>query len=1028
MFLQQAEMGGAVNGWRDMKVLGGLLGGVVLTMALPLSLVACGGSASPTAEVPGGVPEGAAITATAAITTTLSYTETDLIVNMRQLVFEGRRSGEGYFSSDGRQMIFMSEREPENPFYQMYVLDMETGDSRRISTGIGKTTCGWFHPDGKRVLLASSHDDPEAETKQKAELTARESETGRRYEWAYDDQYEIYEVALEGGPFTNLTNSPGYDAEGSYSPDGTKIAFTSNRLAYTEPMSEEDQALFEKDNGYLGDIYIMDADGGNVTRLTEEKGYDGGPFFSPDGRRIVWRHFDETGLVAEIWTMNIDGSDKRQLTRLGAMSWAPFYHPSGEYVIFTTSLHGYDNFELYMVDVDGAKEPLRVTYAPGPDVLPVFTPDGERLTWVTRRGIEGLGQIFMADWNDALARQLLARAPRQGQVRYQEGGGTRVAADLSATAAEIRAEDARLHVEQLASEGMAGRLTGTAGEAAATAYVAEVFEALGLLPAGDDGFFQPFEFTSGVTVGEQSAISFRFDDGTEIDPQLNSAWRPLAFTKSGPANFSGLAFAGYGIHAPEDGNLPAYDSYGDLDVDGKWVVVLRYLPEDVSPEVRQHLSRYASLRFKAMEARDRGAVGILVVSGPSSQVKDELVPLRFDAAVAGAAVHAASLTDALGEKLLAAAGKDLATVQAALDSGAAVPGFDLPGVQAGAHFMLELDKATGRNVLGRLQIGEAPSAQVVVIGAHVDHLGRGEGGDTLAKPEEQGQIHYGADDNASGVAGLLEIAQELAARERAGELQETDRDILFAAWSGEELGVLGSSHYVKALKAANGDPESLAAQLAAYLNMDMIGRLGEKLVLQGVGSSPFWKPEIERRNVAVGLPIALSDETYLPTDATPFYLAGVPILSAFTGAHEDYHTPRDTAAKLDYTDLARTARLMGLLAGAVSSAPSPPEYVALAARGDANRRVGKVYMGTIPDYAESDVAGVLLSGVSNESPAQKAGIRGGDILVELAGQKLANIYDFTRALDALKVGEEVTVVVLRNGQRLTLKLTPGSRE
>ncbi len=547
--------------------------GLAVGLALPLALVACGPAAGPSGaptEAPAGTAGAAGeITATAGLTATAGYTETDLVAHPRQLVFEGRRSGEGYFSSDGRQMIFMSEREPDNPFYQMYVMNMETGDTKRISTGLGKTTCGWFHPDGTRVLFASTHEDPEAESKQKEELTARENETGRRYEWAFDDKFEIYEVPLAGGTFTNLTNSPGYDAEGSWSPDGAKIAYTSNRRAYTEPMSPEDQALFEQDNGYMGDIYIMDADGGNVTRLTEEKGYDGGPFFSPDGRRIVWRHFDETGLLAEIWSMNVDGSDKRQLTRLGAMSWAPFYHPSGDYIIFNTNLHGFDNFELYVVDVNGEKEPVRVTFTPGPDVLPVFTPDGNQLTWVTRRGIEGLGQIFMADWDDAKARELLALAPEQGRVSYQGDGADLAAADLSSTTPEIRPEDAQLHVEQLASGAMEGRLTGTKGEAAATEYVAETFEAIGLAPAGDDGYYQPFEFTSGVTVGEQSAISFQFDDGTEIDPELDQEWRPLAFSKSGPANFSDLAFAGYGIVAPEDGDLPAYDSYGDLDVDGQ---------------------------------------------------------------------------------------------------------------------------------------------------------------------------------------------------------------------------------------------------------------------------------------------------------------------------------------------------------------------------------------------------------------------------------------------------------------------------
>jgi hypothetical protein len=745
----------------------------------------------------------------------------------------------------------------------------------------------------------------------------------------------------------------------------------------------------------------------------------------------VWRHFDETGLLAEIWSMNADGSDKRQLTRLGAMSWAPYYHPSGDYIIFNTNKHGFQNFELYIVDVEGKKEPVRVTFTDGPDVLPVFTPDGNKLAWVTRRGIEGLGQIFMADWNDAKARELLALAPEQGKTAYaidSAAAAAVVPVDLSGTAAEIQAADAKLLVGQLASDAMGGRLTGTPGEAAATTFVADAFKAVGLQPAGDDGFFQPFEFTSGVTVKPESAISFDFGGGTSVDPVLDQAWRPLAFTKSGPVNFADMVFAGYGIVAPADGDQPAYDSYGDLDVKGKWVVVLRYLPEGITPERRQHLNRYSSLRYKAMEARDRGALGLLVVSGPTSQVQDQLVPLKFDAAVAGAAIHAASIDDALAQKLLDTADKDLGEVQRALDAGEPEPGFALPGVKAGAHFMLEFDKATGRNVLGRLQMGEAPSDQVVVVGAHVDHLGRGEGGDSLARPEEQGQVHFGADDNASGVAGLIEVAQNLADRAAKGEVKESDRDIVFAAWSGEELGLLGSGHWVKALREKLGEPETIQPAVAAYLNMDMIGRLDKKLMLQGVGSSPFWKPQIEKRNVAIGLPLQVTDDTYLPTDATSFYVAGVPILSAFTGAHEDYHSPRDTADKLDYEDLAKIARLVGQLAQDASAASEAPAYVALPAKGEANRRVGKVYLGTIPDYAESDVEGVVLSGVSNDGPAHKAGLKAGDVLVELAGQKIANIYDFTRVLDALKVGEEVTVVVLRAGERVALTVKPVARE
>ena len=212
--------------------------------------------------------------------------EAELLTNARQLTFEGRRAGEGYFSRDGKRMVFQSEREAGNPFFQIYVLDLETGDTQRVSPGHGKTTCGWIHPDGNRVLFASTHDDPDAGKKQADELELRKSGQQRRYSWDYDEHYELYAWDQKTGVYTNLTNTRGYDAEGSWSPDGRWIAFTSNRLAYSEPMTDEQKKQFELDPAHMNDIYLMAADGSNVRRLTDVPGYDGGPFFSPDGKRI----------------------------------------------------------------------------------------------------------------------------------------------------------------------------------------------------------------------------------------------------------------------------------------------------------------------------------------------------------------------------------------------------------------------------------------------------------------------------------------------------------------------------------------------------------------------------------------------------------------------------------------------------------------------------------------------------------------------------------------------------------------------
>ncbi len=995
----------------------------ILSMSSFLGFVAaCQTPPSPPASQPASAAQSAPAPARA---------ETDLVTAARQLIFDGRRSGEGYFSKDGTRLIFQSEREADNPFYQIYVVDLETGDIERVSPGIGKTTCSWIHPEGTGYLFASTQDDPDARKKMKAELDFRASGKSRRYSWDYDEHYDLFRKDRKTGAFVNLTKTLGYDAEGSYSPDGKKIAFSSNRRAYDGSMTDADRAAFERDPAYMMDLYIMNADGSDLVRLTKTPGYDGGPFFSPDGQRIVWRRFNPEGDKAEVWTMKLDGSDKRQITRLGHMSWAPYFHPSGDYMIFNTNVHGFNNFELYIVDAQGAKKPVRVTFTPGWDGLPVFSPDGNKLVWSTGRTADKKAQLFMADWNDKEARRLLALAPGRDDVAYT--ASAQVDAELGETVPAVVAADVKRHVEALTSPAMGGRLTGTDGEAAATAYVASVFKQLGLQPAGSDGFYQPFEFTSGVSLGEPNVLIVEAD-GQTVRPKVNEQWRPLAFSKPGSIGRRELVFAGYGVVAPAAEGQPAYDAYEGLDVKDKWAVVFRYLPQNITPARRQYLSHYGSLRYKAMEARDQGAKGLIVVTGPTAVVKEQLVPLRFDAAIAGTGITAVSISDKMASDIFRRAKKDLEQAQKNLDDGKAKPGFALPGTKFGGHLTLKVEKSTGRNVLARLQVGAKPSAQAVVVGAHVDHLGRGDAGDSLAKPEERGQIHPGADDNASGVAGMLEIAQRLADRAGSGKLSSAQRDFVFAAWSGEELGLYGSTHWVNDALEKVGAPKAgsdptLAPRVAAYLNMDMIGRMDKQVVLQGVASSDVWRPAIEQRNVVVGLPLKLVDDTYLPTDATAFYLRGVPILSAFTGAHSDYHSPRDTADRLNYDGTARVAKLIGLLAADVSQRKAAPSYVKVAPpKNRGNRRTSRVYLGTIPEYAAGDVKGVKLSGVSNEGPAQKAGIKAGDIMVELAGIKLGNIYDYVKALDNLKVGEATTVVVLRLGERVKMPITPGSRD
>ena len=281
--------------------------------------------------------------------------EERLLSSARQLTFAGKRAGEGYFSSDGKKMIFQSERSKDNPFFQIYLMDLETGDTQRISPGHGKTTCAWIHPSGSRVMFASTHSDPDARKKQEEALKRRAEGTQKRYSWDYDPFYEIYEYDLETKKSRNLTKTTGYDAEGAYSPDGSRIVFGSNRLGYSsaEDLNAEDRDWFKLNPSFLMDLFIMDADGSNVERLTSKEGYDGGPFFDAEGKRICWRRFNREGDQAEIFTMDLAERKEKQLTFLGAMSWAPYFHPSGEYLIFATNLNGFANFELYLVDAAG---------------------------------------------------------------------------------------------------------------------------------------------------------------------------------------------------------------------------------------------------------------------------------------------------------------------------------------------------------------------------------------------------------------------------------------------------------------------------------------------------------------------------------------------------------------------------------------------------------------------------------------------------------------------------------------------------
>ena len=572
------------------------------------------------------------------------------------------------------------------------------------------------------------------------------------------------------------------------------------------------------------------------------------------------------------------------------------------------------------------------------------------------------------------------------------------------------------HVEVLASERLEGREAGSQGERLAADYIAAQLARAGARPLpGRADMFVPFEFTAGSRDGG-SRIAIARGAGAPQTFAIGTQVQALSF--SDDAEVSGAAiFAGYGLVVPESQNF-GYDSYATIDVKDKIVVVLRYFPEDADQQTRAILARYADLRYKAMAARQRGARALLVVTGPRSPNAGETIPMNFDTALAGSGIPAASIGRDVAAALFVG-GKPLQEVQQELDTANPhVAGFDLPNVTVTLKTAVVRERQTARNVVAYLP-ATTPVGAVdkpwIAVGAHYDHLGRGGKGNSLAAPADRTAVHYGADDNASGTAAVLAIAEALANQPRR-------RHVVLALWSAEEIGLVGSNAF------ATMPPVPLN-QLAAYLNFDMVGRMQDnKLIVQATGTSPVWARLLERSNVAAGFDLIVQPDPYQPTDVATFNLASVVSLSFTTGSHPDYHKPSDTADKINYPDLDRIVDMSVAIIRAVADAEQAPQFTKVDQPVSRGSIAGvRVTTGTIPDYA-TEVKGLLLGGVTGGGPAEKAGLLKGDIIVEIAGKTIANIYDYTFALELLKVDQAVKVVYTRNGEKRETQLIPTARQ
>jgi hypothetical protein len=581
---------------------------------------------------------------------------------------------------------------------------------------------------------------------------------------------------------------------------------------------------------------------------------------------------------------------------------------------------------------------------------------------------------------------------------------------LSSSAADVF----QSHVRYLASDELTGRGVDTSGIKLARDYLAREFASYGLIPGGDDGtYFQPFSVTTGVAVKQPTSLVLNGRQSLA----LGSDWIPLAMSASGQVKAE-LIFVGYGITAKNYG----YDDYAGIDAKGKIVLVLRYEPppkDEKSPFQKwPRYSNYATLRAKMNNARDHGALGMILVDPqPQQKAAPELISLRGIVFRSDNNFIAAQVKREIAERWFEAQGLSLWAVKEKIDREEKPDSTALRDIAVTLHVTLEPIRGRAENVIGILP-GSDPvlKNETIVIGAHYDHLGFGYYGSRDSSTE--GQIHHGADDNASGTAVLLQVAQRLARLS-----PRPARTLVFAAFSGEEVGLLGSRHYVE-------HPTLPLSTTKAMLNLDMVGRLrANRLTVFGARSAEELSRIVNEAARPLGLEINESDAVGR-SDHMSFYNKEIPSVHFFTGSHPDYHRPSDTWDKLNTDGMARISDLVTNAAQKIAGTRDPMSFVSLPSRPPAEREESSrgygAYLGSIPDFAEN-TEGVRLAGVTDGSPAALAGLREGDIIVGFAGSKVQNLEDLVNLLRDKKPGDEVEIVVHRGGAALILRTTLQAR-
>jgi hypothetical protein len=569
-------------------------------------------------------------------------------------------------------------------------------------------------------------------------------------------------------------------------------------------------------------------------------------------------------------------------------------------------------------------------------------------------------------------------------------------------------------VKILSQPNMEGRGDGTKGLIRAEHFLRDRYKGYGLEPAGSNGYLQSFTVTTGARLHGKNDLIIE-NGSAKSELKLNQEYVPFSFSGSGTV-YGSLVFAGYGISADEFG----YDDYAGIDVKDKVVVVLRYEPAGFGAKSgNQGITNHAQFITKAINARNHGAKALILVNGKLNRGEEDLLT-RFGSVNGPESVGIPFLQakNSVADSWFQAAGTSLQDVEDKINSQAKPASFSFPdAMHVSLVVGVENTHATVNNVLAYLP---GKTDEYIILGAHYDHLGRGNS-DSLA-PSQIGQIHPGADDNGSGTAGLLELARVLSPLK--GQLQ---RGILFASFAGEELGLLGSAEWVK-------DPTKRLEKAVAMLNMDMIGRIKDgKVYIGGVGTGSTFARVLEQCQSTSSLKFETSQGGYASSDHTSFVSKRIPVLFFFSGLHSDYHKPSDTWEKINPDSAAQLLDLIAKITVDVANNSEKPAFVVVA---ESNPHGGSApgggggygpYFGSIPDFGQTE-NGVKFSDVKPGSPAAKAGLKAGDVLILFGDKPIKNLYDFTDALRRSKIGDVVPVTVLRDGKEWKVDVTLEQRK